>query len=242
MRGPFTLTCDDPACPRRRTNLICARGRAALWRAAGTPRRAARRRDRSDEAHSDAGRARRRQQRRGRGAARARAAVARRSDGNGCTRSPPRALGADVPYFLEGGAVLGLERGDLLFRCRAAAGVGGAGAAGFRRQHEGRVRVVRRATSGEAARPRGRPRTSLVNDLEAPVVPRAIPKSAVSFRHSGGPGRPGGDVGQRLGRIRPVFSRVQRRSAPQERAASASRRTLVTRTLNHQTYQRLAAT
>jgi 4-diphosphocytidyl-2-C-methyl-D-erythritol kinase len=32
-----------------------------------------------------------------------------------CVREAAVALGADVPYFLEGGTVLGLERGDVLF-------------------------------------------------------------------------------------------------------------------------------
>src|SRR5260221_13265818 len=38
VRGPFMLTCDDPACPTDATNLI-ARAAAAVWKAAG--RRAA---------------------------------------------------------------------------------------------------------------------------------------------------------------------------------------------------------
>ena len=46
-----------------------------------------------------------------------------------CARSAA-ALGADVPYFLEGGTALGLERGDLLFPLvDRAARVGRAGAA-----------------------------------------------------------------------------------------------------------------
>src|SRR5437016_9941159 len=34
IRGAFTLTCDDPACPIDETNLV-ARAAARLWRAAG---------------------------------------------------------------------------------------------------------------------------------------------------------------------------------------------------------------
>ena len=141
-----------------------------------TPGRAARRGDRSPQAHSDAGRPGRRQQRRGRRAAGAREAVAGRP-----TRrcgAAAAALGADVPYFLEGGTVLGLERGDLLFplldRRRAWVVLV---LPGLRRQHEGGVRLVRRVSCvGSADRGGGRRRTSPlqepVNDLEAPVVAR----------------------------------------------------------------------
>ena len=71
-----------------------------------------------------------------------------------CARSPA-SLGADVPYFLEGGTVLGLERGDLLFPlARSSAGVGVAGAALVRREHDGRVSAGgTRPRAGASARP-----------------------------------------------------------------------------------------
>ncbi len=113
IRGPFRLTCDDPACPADDTNLVCARGRAACGRAAGrrgAPRGVAI--DLHKRIPMQAGLGGGSSDARG-GAARARAA---------CGASPMRrsraaaaALGADVPYFLEGGTALGLERGDLLF-------------------------------------------------------------------------------------------------------------------------------
>ena len=76
------------------------------------------------------------------------AAVARRRRPTVCARSR-RTLGADVPFFLEGGTALGLERGDLLFPLidRRPPWVVLV-AAGFRRQHEGRVRLVGCAIGG----------------------------------------------------------------------------------------------
>jgi len=111
-RGAFALTCDDPACPTDETNLI-ARAAARLWRAAG--RRGAPRDVAVDlqkripmqaglgGGSSDA-------------AAALRALAQRWRVGETKVRAAAADLGADVPYFLEGGAVLGLDRGDLLFR------------------------------------------------------------------------------------------------------------------------------
>src|SRR5476651_1593184 len=110
-RGPFRLTCDDPACPADDTNLIW-RAAAHMWRAAG--RRGAPRDVAIDlvkripmqaglgGGSSDA-------------AAALRALAKRWRVGESKVREAAAALGADVPYFLEGGTVLGLERGDLLF-------------------------------------------------------------------------------------------------------------------------------
>ena len=66
-----------------------------------------------DEADSDAGRSRRRQQRCRGGAAGARGALAGRR--HAAARRWRATLGADVPYFLEGGTALGLDRGDVLY-------------------------------------------------------------------------------------------------------------------------------
>jgi 4-diphosphocytidyl-2-C-methyl-D-erythritol kinase len=110
-RAPFTLTCDDPACPVDGTNLI-ARAAAAMWQAAGRrgePRGVAI--DLTKRIPMQAGL--------GGGssdaAAALRALAKRWRVADVEVRDAAAALGADVPYFLEGGAVLGLRRGDLLF-------------------------------------------------------------------------------------------------------------------------------
>ena len=97
------------------------------------------------------------------------------------------ALGADVPYFLEGGTVLGLERGDLLFPSRRTAapswvvlvlpafGVSTKEAFGW---CDARADVV-----GAPARPDAE---AACNDLEAPVVARH-PEIGRIVRHFGAP-------------------------------------------------------
>jgi 4-diphosphocytidyl-2-C-methyl-D-erythritol kinase len=110
-RGPFRLECGDPALPCDRTNLIW-QAADAVWKASG--RRGAPRdlvvavvKRIPISAGLGGGSS---------DAAAALTAFARlwRLDR---ARLPAlaAALGADVPYFLEGGTVLGLERGDLLF-------------------------------------------------------------------------------------------------------------------------------
>jgi 4-diphosphocytidyl-2-C-methyl-D-erythritol kinase len=111
VAGPFRLTCDDASLPCDRTNLV--------WRAAERLWKAARRRDAprgvaihlSKNIPVQAGL--------GGGSSDAAAtlrALARvwRVDPQS-VRESAVTLGADVPYFLEGGTVLALERGDVLF-------------------------------------------------------------------------------------------------------------------------------
>ena len=154
--------------------------RRALWRAAG--RRGAPRGVAIDlrEAHSDAGRARRRQQRRGGGAARARAAVARRRregarGGRGARRR--RAVLSRRRH----GARPRARRPAVSARSIAPPCVGRARAARLRRQHEGRVRVVRRTREREAlsraavARLKGS-RSSLTGQRSRGAGRRAAPR------------------------------------------------------------------
>src|SRR3954470_24990692 len=110
-RGPLRLTCDDPACPVDESNLI-ARAASRMWTASG--RRGAPRGIAIDlkkripmqaglgGGSSDA-------------AAALRAFAVRWRVSAAKVREAAIALGADVPYFLEGGTCLGLERGDILF-------------------------------------------------------------------------------------------------------------------------------
>ncbi len=112
--GPFGLACTGAACPAGPAESRVARDRTDL----GRRREGAARRAACASASPSASRCRRawaaaaatRPQR----CACWRRRGARGSRPNACTRWP-RALGADVPFFLRGGTSLGLERGDLLF-------------------------------------------------------------------------------------------------------------------------------
>ena len=111
VRGPFRLACSDPACPTDRSNLVW-RAAAAMWRAAGrrgAPRNFAIQLTKRIPMAA------------GLGGGSSNAAAALRALATmwrvEATRLPDiaAALGADVPFFLEGGTVLGLGRGDALY-------------------------------------------------------------------------------------------------------------------------------
>jgi 4-diphosphocytidyl-2-C-methyl-D-erythritol kinase len=110
-RGSFQLTCDDPDCPPDRSNLIW-RAAERVWKAAG--RRGS---PRDLSIHL----AKRIPLQAGLGGGSSDAAAALRALGRLWRVDPDRvraiglSLGADIPYFFEGGTVLGLERGDLLY-------------------------------------------------------------------------------------------------------------------------------
>jgi 4-diphosphocytidyl-2-C-methyl-D-erythritol kinase len=112
-RRPFTIDCDDPECPRDPSNLIW-RAAAALWRDRGRgaalpgvhvrvvkriPSRAGLGGGSSDAA----------------AALRALARLWRLRVTDDQFRAIGGEIGADVPFFFEGGTALGLERGDLLY-------------------------------------------------------------------------------------------------------------------------------
>jgi 4-diphosphocytidyl-2-C-methyl-D-erythritol kinase len=242
-RGPFTLTCDDPACPVDDTNLI-ARAAAAMWKAAG------RRGGPSGVAidlhkripiqaglgggSSDA-------------AAALRALAARWRVADAGVRDAAVALGADVPYFLEGGSVLGLERGDLLFPLIDPPlawvvlvlpdfGVSTRDAFAWFDCRDG---------NGDTRVRRGDPdvavRDAPVNDLEAPVVARHPEIGRIISALA----RAGASQAAMSGSGSAVFGLFSSRSASiqaQKRLAGLDYRTLATRTLSRRGYQRLAAT
>src|SRR5215471_186817 len=112
-RGPFRIECDDGALPLDRTNLI--------WKAAERMMRLMRRRDSPSGVTVRVEKNIPMQSGLGGGSSDAAATLralaslwrVRASDAE--LRHAAAKLGADVPYFLEGGTVLGFHRGDLLF-------------------------------------------------------------------------------------------------------------------------------
>ena len=238
----------------RPTRRISSGARPSGCGGGGPPRRAARRRRRPREADSDAGGAGRRQQRRGGGAARARDGSGASTQRDGCATSRRRSA-PTCRSFSRAAPSLGLERGDLLFPLVDRAGrVGRARAPGVRRQHEGGVRLVgrqrrsrrrrieRQAPSVARSRLAELPTDELGNDLEAPVAARhpEIARIVRALRAAGAIARR--DVGQRLGRLRPVRAPRRRGARGRGALATPARRTIVTRTLNRAKYQALAAT
>jgi 4-diphosphocytidyl-2-C-methyl-D-erythritol kinase len=246
-RGPFRLTCDDPRCPGDDANLIW-RAADLMWKAAhrrGTPRDLAV--DLQKRIPMNAGL--------GGGSSDAAAAIrafARlwRVDDRRA-RAAARELGADVPYFFEGGTVLGLERGDLLFPLidaprswvvlvRPDFGVSAkdafgwfdaSGARGFQPIGWRRVRSPERLALRDE---------DLVNDLEPVVAARhpVIARIVSQLR------RAGASHAAMTGSGSTVFGLFE--SEPSAALAaraleSRARTTNVTSTLNRAQYQRLAA-
>jgi 4-diphosphocytidyl-2-C-methyl-D-erythritol kinase len=250
-RGPFRLTCDDPACPADDTNLI-AHAAARLWTASG--RRGAPRDIAIDlrkriplqaglgGGSSDA-------------AATLRALARRWRVGEARVRATAAALGADVPYFLEGGTVLGLDRGDLLFPLidppaawvvlvlpnfgvstkDAFGSFDSEVVRGFHPRDRGPKRT---APQDKRA---GLQESELVNDLEEPVAARhpEIRRIISALWRQGASQAAMSGSGSAVFGLFPLCRDAVRAA---KRLASASRRTLVTRTLNRRKYQTLAAT
>ena len=243
-RGPFRLECGDPDCPCDRTNLIW-RAAEAAWTAAG--RRGAPRDvvvalvKRIPIAAGLGGGSS--------DAAAALAAFARlwRVD-RAAVPALAASLGADVPYFLEGGTVLGLERGDLLFPLidypsRWVTLV----IPGFRVSTKDAYAWFDRDTRAVArafqASGRRRFQASGVrtqgNDLERPVGRRHpdIPRIVAGLR------RAGALDAAMTGSGSAVFALFDRRASAARAAvelARSTRHTLVTRTVSRDEYRVLA--
>lgn len=249
-RGPFRLTCDDPNCPADDANLI--------WRAADATWKAARRPGAPRDVAIDL--QKRIPMNAGLGGGSSDAAAAVRAFARMWRLDEPRAraiareLGADVPYFFEGGTVLGLERGDLLFplidRPRTWVvlvlpdfGVSTKQAFGW---WDARIKGARAFQPGDRRRARRSPaRLALlpdefINDLEGVVSDRhpAIARIVTRLRSDGA------SHAAMTGSGSTVFGLFDAERAAARAArtlASRSRRTHVTTTLNRVQYQRLAA-
>jgi 4-diphosphocytidyl-2-C-methyl-D-erythritol kinase len=256
QHGAFRIECDDPTCPADSTNLIW-RAASAAWKASG--RRGAPR-DIVVTLNKRIPMAA------GLGGGSSDAAAALRALSKAWRVDPARlpelakSLGADVPYFLEGGTVLGLERGDLLFPLvdRPSSwvtvvipsfGIITKEAFGWfdadRPSHSGaeappsttsRLQGPSRLVQG----PKLGPYNESVNDLQAPVTRRhpEIGRIVSALRAAGA------SHAAMSGSGSAVFGLFDRRTGA-VRAASAvgtsARRTVVTRTLARAEYRRLAA-
>ena len=171
VRGPFAITSDDPRCPTDTSNLVW-KAAAALWRSTGRrPPLANVRVHLRKRIPMEAGL--------GGGSSDAAAtllalrALWRLETPDAELLGIAGGLGADVPFFLLGGTVLGLERGDLLFPlidaepalvviARPDFGVSTPEA--FRWWDE--------AHQSGATRPQQARRPEAINDLQAPVCLR----------------------------------------------------------------------
>ena len=232
-RGPFHFSCDDPACPSDDTNIV-SRAARLVWEAAG--RRGAPRDVRVNLAKTIPVIA-------GLGGGSSDAAAALRAFGRlwrvheARLREIGRSLGADVPYFFEGGTVLGLDRGDLLFPLvdapkawvvlvLPAFGVSTKDAFGWW------------DTRGRSAEAFGLRQSG--NDLQ-PVVARRHPEIG---RIVTALGRAGATQAAMSGSGSAVFGLFSRRTDAVRAAAAVAtraRRTIVTRTVDRAAYQALAA-
>ena len=151
--GPFSIACDDPRCPSNEENLVW-RAADALWRAGG-------RRGEPSGVHvtirkqipieaglgggsSDAA-----------AALRALAAMWQLSVSDDRVYAIARDLGADVPFFFEGGTVLvRRSRRRAVSADRSAVLVGRADVSEFRREHARCVSLVGRVDARHRRRPR----------------------------------------------------------------------------------------
>ena len=243
-RGPFRIECDDPACPTGRTNLVW-KAAAKVWKAAGrkgAPRGVTVRIEKSIPMQAGLGGG----SSDGAAALGALAKLWRVTLRADTLQQMAASLGADVPYFLEGGTALGLNRGDVLFplddiarawvvvvvpgfgiSTKEAFGWWDAKHANVGRPFQGR----RRGPERPALRTRS-------NDLEK-VVARRHPSVS---RLVGALKREGAFHASLSGSGSAVFGLFSRRSDAQEAGrALASPRTFVTPTLTRRECRRLAA-
>jgi 4-diphosphocytidyl-2-C-methyl-D-erythritol kinase len=242
VRGPFRFTCDDSACPTDGTNLVC-RAAAQLWRVSG--RRGALR---NLSIHL----AKRIPVRAGLGGGSSDAAAVLRALGRwwrvdaSRLRAIAARIGADVPYFLEGGTVLGLERGDLLFPLLDAPPawvVLAIPSFGISTQEAYRWfdadGARRRQPSGKRS-PEGVALHERTNDLQAPVA-RRHPEITRLVRALT---RAGATHAAMSGSGSAVFGLFSTRRAAVAAAGAVARRgtrTLITRTVDRAASQALAA-
>jgi len=246
--GSFRIVCDDEACPADETNLVW-RAAERVWSSAG---RRGVLRDLTVRiskripiaaglggGSSDAA-----------AAIRALAALWRADLTGVRARRIAAALGADVPFFLDGGTALGLRRGDVLRQLADAPpawvtlvvpAFGVSTADAYRWFDNDTVGADLRVRPGlRLPRRAGTPAGPYVaNDLEAPVASRhpEIARLVAALR------RAGASLAAMSGSGSAVFGLFDRRAAAAAAArvlAGRGRRVIVTRTLDRAGYARLA--
>lgn len=250
--GPFRIECDDPACATDDTNLV--------WRAAetiartaggvGAPRdiviRIAKRipmQGGLGGGSSDAA-----------ATLRGFAALWRVRMSREKMHAIAATLGADVPFFLEGGTVLGFERGDLLYPLADAPpawvvlvipafGVSTKEAYAWWDEADTRRRdrpAARRLQPGDSRSSRGWALPETGNDLQPAVVRHHPEIGRIVSRLE----RQGATYAAMSGSGSAVFGLFRTRASADRAAitlAGRARRTLVTQTVNRVKYQALAA-
>ena len=242
--GPFSLVCTDPACPEDDRNLVWQAARL-VWRESGrrgAPHGVSVRLTKRIPLESGLG-----------GGSSDAAAALRGFDQLWRTNMPAprlhelaRTLGADVPYFLEGGTTLGVERGDVLFALSDLPpmwvvivlppfGVSTRDAFNWldsgARQPRTSPRRTRPGLSGFAD-------SELVNDLQRPVAARH-PEIGRIVRALGR----GAEHASMSGSGSAVFGLYRSRTAAAEasrRVGARGRRIVLTRTLGRDDYGRLS--
>ena len=247
-RGAFEIASDDPACPADRTDLVW-RAAALVWRAAG--RRGPPRGVRVTIEKRIPIRA-------GLGGGSSDAAAALRvlsacwDPAMEATRlhRMAGALGADVPFFLQGGTALGVERGDQLFALADAPLVWvvlaqpdfGVSTADAYRWFDERMR----ASSGDQLRQNRRSPQHLGpygdggNDLQAPVQERhpAIARLTAALRRQGARWAAMSGSGSA---VFGLFESAHTARLAADLVRSSRCRVLMTRSLSARQYRRLAA-
>jgi 4-diphosphocytidyl-2-C-methyl-D-erythritol kinase len=239
--GAFQLTCDDPACPVDRSNLVW-RAAEQVWKAAG---RRGIPRDVSIQL------TKRIPLQAGLGGGSSDAAAALRAFGRLWRVNPDRiraigsSLGADVPYFFEGGTALGLDRGDLLFplvdapRAWVVLVIPSFGVS-TKDAFAWWDRDVARPFQGRARGPK-RPALRAINDLQA-VVAKRHPEIGRLVRALE---RAGASHAAMTGAGSAIFGLFSTRPGAQRAASLVSKRgaqTIVTKTVDRATCQALAVT
>jgi 4-diphosphocytidyl-2-C-methyl-D-erythritol kinase len=254
-RGPFALECDEASCPIDESNLVW-QAAARLWRAAGrrgSPRGVRVRLEKRipleaglGGGSSDAA-----------AALRGLAALWRISVGRAGLHELAAGLGADVPFFLEGGTALGVERGDVLFRLadfsRAwvvlvvpAFGVSTKDAYAWwdaasarpdsrvlrmRARRAGPVRTAKRAVSNGGSRSSILPQGEWRNDLQEPVAQRH-PQIARLVRRLETLGATRAAMSGSGSAVFGLFDNAWAAESAAAEVKSAALRTLVTRTVS----------
>jgi 4-diphosphocytidyl-2-C-methyl-D-erythritol kinase len=227
-RDRFVFSCDDPACPPDRENLV--------WRAADEMWTASNRRGAVHGVSVHL--AKRIPMRAGLGGGSSDAAAAIRAFGQMWTvpiadqRRIGAALGADVPYFFEGGTALGVDRGDRVQRLsdrKPSWVVLVLPAFGISTQQAFAWWDLDRPTQSKRA-----------NDLEAPVA-RRHPEIAKLVRRLKAAGAADAAM---TGSGSTVFGRFSCQKTALDAASGlflTGHRTIVTRTIGRRSYQRQLA-